>query len=378
MQTKLETILSPKYRIWSHVLFWLVYILFFTLMDYSFYDDYWKAFLKVVTTMPVKMMATYLTLYVFIPRLLDNRRYLSFITLFFLTAVLFGYVARAMLHMYWVPTYIPEYDYSEFPLTHLGKTAGNMISVNIVVFAATAIKLLKRNYHNEKITERLNKEKLDAELKFLKSQIHPHFLFNTLNNLYALTLQNSPKSSEVVLKLSNLLDYMLYECNVPLISLRKEISQIKNIIELEKLRYSNRLVVSFTASGSISNKRLPPLVMLPFIENAFKHGVSREIENSFISIDLNVKNDHLILRVENSKSDDDQPNESDYTKGIGLHNVQRRLDLIFGAKYSLQVFNEEEVFMIVLQIPVDGPDTADFPDLRHKNESKEEKVAPAL
>ena len=378
MQTKLETILSPKYRIWSHALFWLVYILFFTLMDYSFYDDYWKAFLKVVTTMPVKMVATYLALYVFIPNLLDKRKYFSFITLFFLTAVLFGYVARAMLHIYWVPTYMPEYDYNEFPLTHLGKTAGNMISVNIVVFAATAIKLLKRNYQNEKLTEQLNKEKLDAELKFLKSQIHPHFLFNTLNNLYALTLQNSPKSSEVVLKLSNLLDYMLYECNVPLIPLRKEISQIKNIIELEKLRYSNRLVVSFTASGDISNKMLPPLMMLPFIENAFKHGVSREIENSFISIDLNVKNDHLILRVENSKSDDDALDKSDYTKGIGLRNVQRRLDLIFGTKYSLQVFNEEEVFMIVLQIPVDGPETTDFPDLRHKNPVREEKVAPTL
>jgi len=223
---------------------------------------------------------------------------------------------------------------------------------------------------NEKITEQLNKEKLDAELKFLKSQIHPHFLFNTLNNLYALTLRNSPKSSEVVLKLSNLLDYMLYECNVPLIPLRKEIKQIKNIIELERMRYSDRLMVSFTASGDVSNKMLPPLLMLPFIENAFKHGVSKEIEESFISIDLNVKDDHLVLRVENSKSDDlDSRQESDYAKGIGLWNVRRRLELIFGTNYNLQVFNEEEVFMIVLQVPIEGPNSPDYPDLRKRTEA---------
>lgn len=369
MQTNLETFLSPRYRLWSHVLFWFGYLVFFTLMDLSFHEDFQKAFLKVVSTMPVKMAATYLTLYVFIPKLLDKRRYISFVTLFFLTAVLFGYVSRAALHVYWVPIYMPDYDYQVYPLTHLGKTAGNMISVNIVVLAATAIKLLKRNYQNEKITDQLNKEKLDAELKFLKSQIHPHFLFNTLNNLYALTLQNSPKSSEVVLKLSNLLDYMLYECNVPLTPLRKEIKQIKNIIALERMRYSDRLMVSFTASGDISNKMLPPLIMLPFIENAFKHGVSREIEASFISIDLNVKSEYLVLRVENSKSDDlDQGQEADYTKGIGLKNVRRRLDLIFGTQYSLQVFNEEEVFMVVLQVPIEGHEMDDYPNVLGKRE----------
>lgn len=353
MQSNLERFLSPKYRVWSHVLFWLGYMLFFTILDASFYDDYWKAFLKVVTTMPLKMAATYLTLYVFIPNLLDQKKYASFAGLFLVMGVFFGYSARAMLHIYWVPTYVPDYDYAEYPLTHLGKAAGNMISVYTVVFAASAIKLLKRNYQNEKITEQLNREKLDAELKFLKSQIHPHFLFNTLNNLYALTLTNSPQSSEVVLKLSNLLDYMLYECNVKLIPLRKEVNQIKNIIELERLRYGNRLEVAFTATGDISNKQVPPLLMLPFIENAFKHGVSKGTDESFISIDLNVKENELTLRVENSKVADDPQKDADYTKGIGLKNVRRRLELIYGTQYNLQVFEEEEVFMIALHIPLD-------------------------
>jgi LytS/YehU family sensor histidine kinase len=181
-------------------------------------------------------------------------------------------------------------------------------------------------------------------------------LFNTLNTLYALTLQNSKQSSEVVLRLSNLLDYMLYECNVPLISLRKEMQQIQNMIELEKLRYGDRLDVMFTQSGDLHpSHHVPPLLMLPFIENAFKHGVSRETEEMFINIDIGIRAHTLTLRVENSKTEL-QPGalaeELDYTKGIGLRNVRRRLDLLYGTTYDLQVFNEDDTFMIVLRIPL--------------------------
>ena len=193
-----------------------------------------------------------------------------------------------------------------------------MISIYTVAVAAAAIKFLKRNYHHEQLANAFKEEKLDAELKFLKAQIHPHFLFNTLNNLYSLTLQSSSKSSEVVLKLSNLLDYMLYECNVKEVPLNKEINQIQNFIDLEKLRYGERLEVSFTAKGDFHNKRIPPLLLIPFIENAFKHGVSQEIENTFVSIDLTAKQNQLIFKVENSKTNEHTTNDKTYTKGIGL------------------------------------------------------------
>lgn len=349
-----ERLLFPRNRILGHVLFWVLYLAYFTLSYASFRDNYLQSFTEVFCTLPTKMGATYLTLYWLIPRFLDQKKYWAFTIWFLLVAVAIGYLDRWIIHLYYVPKYLPNYDYATYPMLHFGKALQRTTNVYTIVFAAAAIKLIKRNYQNEKIAQELSREKLDAELKFLKAQIHPHFLFNTLNTLYSLTLQNSPRSAEVVLKLSNLLDYMLYDCNVPRISLRKEVNQVKNLIELERLRYSDRLEVDFTLTGDVKNQQVPPLLMLPFIENAFKHGVSKKTEDAFIHIDLRVKEDTLILRVENSSSPDDNGSqEKEYTKGIGLRNVRRRLDLIYGPeKYDLQVFNEEDTFMIVLRIPL--------------------------
>jgi LytS/YehU family sensor histidine kinase len=257
----------------------------------------------------------------------------------------------------------------ERPLWDISRAVTNAFSVYTVVFAAIIIKLLKRNYQQEQEAKDLAKEKLDAELKFLKGQIHPHFLFNTLNNLYSITMQESPRASELVMKLSTFLDYMLYEANVARVPLRKEVEQMKNLIELERLRYGDRLQVAFSTRGDISNKYIPPLLMLPFVENAFKHGVSREVELSFISIDFHVKENRLVLRVENSKGGKAPQNE-DISKGIGLKNVRRRLELIYGPKkYELQVFDEEETFMIALKIPL-------FEEgVRHTDRSKKTLVS---
>lgn len=350
--TVIQKFLSPRYRILSHGLFWTTYMLYATLLYGSTRDDYWRGFMEVIATLPVKMVAVYFTLYYLIPRFLDSRKYPSLILMFLVSAILFGYADRSLMHTFYVPIYIPDYDYEKYPLTSLAKAIQRSSIVYLVVFAASAIKLIKRNYQTERFSQELGKEKLDAELKFLKGQIHPHFLFNTLNTLYALTLQNSPKSSEVVLKLSHLLDYMLYDCNVELIPLRKEIQQMQNLIELEQFRYGNRLEVSFSVKGDVSTQQIPPLLMLPFVENAFKHGVSKEVEEAFISIDLILKEAQLSLRVENSKAEEDNKPEAEYTKGIGLKNVSRRLDLLYGDQYELQVFDEEETFMIVLKIPL--------------------------
>ena len=157
--------------------------------------------------------------------------------------------------------------------------------------------------------------------------------------------------SEVVLKLSHFLDYMLYDCNVSQISLEKEIEQMQNLITLEKLRYGDRLDVDFNISGLVKDLKIPPLLMLPFLENAFKHGVSQHTDNSFIYVDLKVKEQNLTFRVENSSINSESDLEADYTKGIGLKNVKRRLDLIYGDDgYNLEVFKEEDSFTIVLKI----------------------------
>lgn len=350
---ELKKLLNPKHRILTHLLFWVAYTLFLLVSTNSIADSYSRAFFFVLSILPVRIVATYFFIYLVIPKLLDTKRYLSLALTFMVMGIIFGYLNRLSLHAYYIPFYRPDYDYAEYPLSHIGKAIQNALSVFTVVFSAIIIKLVKRNYQQEQESQDLAKEKLDAELKFLKGQIHPHFLFNTLNNLYAITLQDSPRASEVVMKLSTFLDYMLYEANVPRVPLRKEIEQMKNLIELEQLRYGNRLEVAISVSGDVSHKNIPPLLMLPFVENAFKHGVSRNIENSFISIDIEIKEDRLNLRVENSKGDQVLMRNKEISKGIGLTNVRRRLELIYGPKkYNLQVFNEEDMFMIVLKIPL--------------------------
>lgn len=349
---QVQQLLNPKYRLLTHLLFWVSYTLFSLFSQYSYSDDFSRAWAYVGSILPITIIATYFFIYWVVPQMLDRKKYFSLFLTFMVMALVFGYLRRWSLHVFYVPVFRPDYDYGANPLFDVGKAVTNAVQVYTVVFAAIIIKLLKRNYQQEQVAKDLAKEKLDAELKFLKGQIHPHFLFNTLNNLYSITMQESPRASELVMKLSTFLDYMLYEANVTRVSLRKEVAQMKNLIELERLRYGQRLQVAFSIRGDISNKFIPPLLMLPFVENAFKHGVSREIELSFISIDFHVKDHRLVLQVENSKGETAPLNE-EISKGIGLKNVRRRLELIYGSKqYDLQVFDEEETFMIVLKIPL--------------------------
>jgi LytS/YehU family sensor histidine kinase len=247
------------------------------------------------------------------------------------------------------PQFFPERTGTEFFVIfrHL-KTFTNTYTLAVMVIA---IKLLKKWYYDQQEAKSLEKEKLEAELKFLKAQVHPHFLFNTLNNLYSLTLKKSDNAPEVVLKLSELMSYMLYDTAARQVSLSKEINYINHYIDLEKIRYAERLDVSFNTSGDISAKMIAPMLLLPFIENSFKHGVSGELETVWVSLDLHVEEDKLIFKVENSKSPEEENIKiSSYRSGIGLKNVRRRLDLIYANNYDLKIFDEKDTFLVVLKL----------------------------
>ncbi len=177
------------------------------------------------------------------------------------------------------------------------------IFFNIYVMPAmfASVKLFEYWYVNQINNQELQKQKLESELKFLKSQIHPHFLFNTLNNLYALTLDKSEEAPEVVVKLSGLLSYMLYECNAPRVPLEKEINLLQDYLAMEKIRYRNELKVDFDVQGKVNGKLIAPLLLIPFVENGFKHGLSKQINNPWIYIALRINNDSLHFNVKNNK-----------------------------------------------------------------------------
>lgn len=198
---------------------------------------------------------------------------------------------------------------------------------------------------------KVEEEKKSMELKVLKNQLNPHFLFNTLNNLYTLTLKKDDKAPEVIAKLSEILDFVLYRCNEDFVAIEKEIALIENYIALEKLRYSeNRLDVLFTKEIQESNK-ISPLIILTFIENAFKHGVINETEKATISLNLESKKEQIIFTIANTKPQNDFTAITDKSK-IGLENVRKQLDLLYPKKHQLEIVENQNRFLVKLTMTV--------------------------
>lgn len=216
---------------------------------------------------------------------------------------------------------------------------------------------LGKHWHKHQLTaQRLEKEKLESELKLLKSQINPHFLFNTLNNLYVLALHQSNRTPETVHKLSELMSYMLYDSNQNEVSLKKELYYIENYIALEKLRYESRLDISFNVYSNVEQIMIAPLMILPFVENCFKHGVSKQISESWIRIDISYDQPTLTIKVENSKNPE-ETFEMRPVSGIGLQNVRKRLELIYPNRHQLEIHDDNESYLIVLKLTLSGVNT---------------------
>lgn len=231
--------------------------------------------------------------------------------------------------------------------------AGNYL----IVIMAVVIHFIKESYRRLIEKDSIEKQKQltelklkEANLKLLQGQIHPHFLYNMLNNLFGLVKEDVDSSREVIIKLSDLLDHMLYECDKPTILLEKEIKFIKNYIDLERVRHDENFNVDFNVSGEICNIKIAPLVLFPFVENAFKHGF-HNLNESFIHIDLNINENSLKFNIENSvaaKVEDKYLNQE--SKGIGLKNIKERLKLIYRNKYQLDIINNEKSFKVKLEI----------------------------
>ena len=352
MQLDIERYSERVPRLGQHIIFWLIYVIFFALLHGSFNEKYGTEFAVQFVLLPIKMAAAYLTIYYLMPRYLLKGYYASFFLLLAMLLIFAGFLHWGTGLYLIGPIFYPEENWNG-PLFYPAKILKYATYVYPVVVIAALIKFFKHWYQQQKATQQLAQDKLQAELKFLKAQIHPHFLFNTLNNLYALTLKKSSNSPEVVLKLSELLNYMLYECNVPLVPLRKEIDLIKNYISLERLRYGKRLDISLNIGGDIHGKMIAPLLLLPFVENSFKHGVSGLISKAWVSMDIQVKGNQLVMKVDNSKSNG-KGEDLDYKEGIGLTNVKRRLELLYEGRYDLKILDTDDSYLVVLRLTLSG------------------------
>ena len=339
-----------KHKLWFHLIFWALYLLVITVLSATFYNK--ASFAEILAQLSISLWvdvaATYLTAYFLVPQFLLKKKYVLFSTLLVISVVFFVFMQRIMQVYVSVPIFYPEYEGREM-FFHFN-AAYSIVNIYAVVGIVTSARLFKYWFINQNKTYRLENEKLEAELKYLKSQVHPHFLFNTLNNLYALTLDKSDLAPHVVIRLSDLLSYMLYDANAEMVPLQKEISLIENYLELEHLRRGEELAIEFEKSIDSHAILIAPLLFIPFIENSFKHGVWNNIDNPMVKILLTLNDNQLYFTISNTIGPDTINQEHADNAGIGLNNVKRRMEILYPDAHELIIEKDEKWYTVKLSI----------------------------
>lgn len=336
-----------RYRFWWHLLFWVVVLVVFWLIYAGLKGQFYQEFIFNLVQLPAKMVGTYTFIYLVLPLATKKKKFVGFGILVFIHFLLFGLILRASVYLF---AQIPGLnDFRKFPFFDMTRILTKAASDYVLPGIAAAIYIFKRWYLDELKNKKLMEEKLVSELNFLKSQIHPHFLFNTLNNLYALTLIKSDKTPDIVLKLSELLNYMIYKSNDEFVMLAKELEIIEGYIEIEKMRYNERLELTYLVKGETNDYQIAPLILLPFIENCFKHGASQDRIKPVIHIEIHIEPAFVYLKAVNSIPEKNENYELQ-GEGIGLRNVKRRLDLIYPGKYVLEIKPSKKLFEVELKI----------------------------
>lgn len=324
---------DKKYRIYFHVFYWISVVLFFTLLWGTRYNNYWICFYNELVFLPVKLGVTYFALNIIIPKLLYKRKYIEFGVASALSMFFGGFFQRLLV--YYSP--IPFLGLSNPNTTLFDPTEilNHIINITSVMIIPVVIKLHSHQLDNEKKIFTLSQQKTKAELLFLRNQIQPHFFFNVLNDLYAMALKKSDKTPDMILKLSDLMRYVLKESTEDFVSLEKELNYIQNYIDLEKLRYGKRIKVNVNYSGDFQKYKIVPLLLLPFVENAFKHSTTNDVGGEWINIDFNLMESQFTLFVENSYDAEIETNKN-VSSGIGIKNVRERLNILYPDKHLLE------------------------------------------
>ncbi|QGY44705.1 hypothetical protein GM418_13825 [Maribellus comscasis] len=332
-------------RISMHIIFWFCawFFFFFYYKRYSEINSYTFGASFINLIVAITTVSTFN--YHLIPNILLKSKKRKFFAYAFVTIVMFFYI-QLLLTLLLVVKQLSD-GYRLFP--EMLDIVMLFFNLFFVVSTAIAIKFYKRWNEKDFQEQKVQKEKVEAELQMLKTQINPHFLFNTLNSIYVLAMKQSELTANTVMKLSDILDYILYRIDTPKIAISNEINIIENYIELEKIRFSNRVDLNFNTDLKSQGIQIPPMLIIPFIENAFKHGVAKSVEKSWIKISIIETDGVLNILVANSKT---QSKVEDKIGGIGLMNVKKRLNLLYKEKYQLNIFEKQMQYTVSLSIPI--------------------------
>lgn len=341
-----------------HLAFWLAYGLYDGYLNaplagksyehLAFGERLARCYTAELLVLAFKVPLTYFVLYWLVPRYFRSKNLPALAFSLLAVTVAATLISQTLWfevifpHIYKVPPPDPVDSFAR----NLFRWLWNSIDILLLLSVASALQFFRLRQTAAERERQLVAEKLQSELNFLRAQTNPHFLFNTLNNLYHLARKRSDDTPDAILKLSDLMRFMLYECTTPRIRIAQEVKVVRDYLELEQLRYGNRLRVSFSAEMDDEGQPIAPLLLLPFVENAFKHGASEQRGETWVRIVLKVKNGALDCSVENAKDSDTLENPN----GIGLKNVRRQLELLY-PNHRLNIDNQQDKFSIHLHLP---------------------------
>jgi sensor histidine kinase YesM len=362
-----------KHRILRHATFWFAFWLFYLCTYFIPVACFpaWKiqgAHLSVLNQLGVfkfslmcllfssrymtwQLVFTYTLIYYLMPRYLIKEKYIAFgvgiVLLLFATIVSNSYInsttQSSVYQIFDVAFKVPARD-------ALFRRAidGGFYNFPTIGAIALGIKLLKHWWLKQQEEQQLIISKTNVELQLLKAQVHPHFLFNTINNIYSFILISSPKAPEMIKKLSGLLHYIIHECNQSQVPMEKELKMLRDYISLETIRYGEQFDITVDIRGDYSNKNIAPLLLLPFVENSFKHGTSKMLSKPWVNLNIIIEDTKMYFMLNNSKPQEYiNPNRNG---GIGLGNVQKRLQLLYPGKHELKMTSEPEHFTVLMEI----------------------------
>jgi two-component system LytT family sensor kinase len=329
-----------KWPLSGHLLFWFFVAVLLTLLEGT-EAGFAFVFINELINVFFFGILVYFNFNYLIPNYLTRNQFLTYAVLLSMATMIITPLKAIMLYL----------RFADYPQTR-SELIQNLNWYFLVHFfvagASTVVKIIAEWARQVREKQELEHKTMQSELRFLKSQINPHFLFNTLNNLYALTLKKSDDAPEIVIKLSEMMRYMLYDCNERQVSLKKEINYIQNYLDLERLRQSKDAEIRFEVEGETDDQQIAPLLFIPFLENSFKHGMTDLLGQGYVHIHLTAQQEQVNFSIENTKLPARPSQGAKRSGGIGLENIRRRLQLLYPGKYTLKIEETPNTYRVSL------------------------------
>lgn len=350
LRQKLQRVIPRSFKSYEpflHLIFWVGYIVLLNSVYAGLDVNGWLIFLSSVFTTLFHAFLVYFNLWYLIPQFYNRKRYVAFYGIIIL--VIAAIMPLRILLDNWL------LGGGEKIMTHLYTTsylANTLLSLLVMVFISGSWRAKEQFHYNQRLHQEMKNYRLEAQMRLLRSQVNPHFLFNALNNIYALAFTNAKETAPAIMQLSGMMRYMLESSRLEQVPLDKEIQYIYHYIEMQQLKKAQRQHIKFEVHGLTAGIMTEPMLFMPFFENSFKHGNIENYSDAWIKSSLDITNSGIEFKIDNSTDPSSQTKHKDSTSGIGIENVRQRLDLLYGNNYILDIDEHPYIFSVRLKIPI--------------------------